>query len=110
VVTVERHGHKRPRLHQPSGAHPPEHQVEQPLGQREVRHDAPPQRLVGDDRLAPPVGDVPGLLPHREHVAGAFVERDHRRLIQHDAAPPLEHHGVGGAQIDREVAGHFRRV
>ena len=41
----------------------------------------------------------------RVHLAGAVVDRDHRRLGQHDAAPTHVDERVGGTQIDRDVAG-----
>ena len=45
-----------------------------------------------------------GLDADRVHLAGALVDRDDRRLGQHDAAPAHVHEGVGRAEVDRHVA------
>jgi hypothetical protein len=37
-------------------------------------------------------------------LSGARVDRHHRRLAEHDAAPAHVHEGVGGAEIDGHVA------
>ena len=39
----------------------------------------------------------------RVHVAGRLVDRDHRRLAEHDAAPAHVDERVGGAEIDGHV-------
>ena len=40
-------------------------------------------------------------------VRPAFLaDRDHRRLVQHDALPADVDQRVGGAEVDGEVAGH----
>ena len=45
-------------------------------------------------------------MAHGQHVLGAAVERDHRGLVQHDALAARVDEGVGGAEIDGEVASH----
>ena len=49
---------------------------------------------------------VPGLVAHREHFAGAAVQRDHRRLVEDDAVALAVDERVGRAEVDREVAPH----
>ena len=40
----------------------------------------------------------------RERTTVAHVDRDHRRLVEHDAAPAHVHERVGSAEVDRHVA------
>ena len=55
---------------------------------------------------------VPGRAPEhalcldadRVHLAGALVDRDDRRLGEHDAASTDVDEGIGGAEVDRHVA------
>jgi len=54
---------------------------------------------------------VPGVRPSMRfasrptavHLAGALVDRDDRRLREHDAASPHVDEGVGGAEVDGHV-------
>jgi hypothetical protein len=50
--------------------------VQQSLGEREVADGTASQRLEGDHRLVALTGRLPRFLPHRQHLAGALVERD----------------------------------
>ena len=69
---------------------------------------------VGDHAVLerPDRGDRPGraaehplrLDPDGVHLAVPLVDRDHRRLREHDAAPPHVDEGVGGAEVHRHVA------
>ena len=45
-----------------------------------------------------------GLGAHRQQGAGQDVDGDHRRLVQHDALAPDVDEGVGGAQVDGDIA------
>src|SRR3989338_252415 len=55
--------------------------------------------------------NVFGLPPDRDHAPRLLVHRDHRGLIDHDAAALHVHQGVGGAEIDANVIGkHVERV
>ena len=45
-----------------------------------------------------------GLDADRVHLAGARVDRDHRGLGEHDAAPAHVDERVRGAEVDRHVA------
>ena len=47
--------------------------------------------------------------PDRDHLAVVGVERDHRRLVQHDAASAHVDQRVGGAEVDRHVAAEERQ-
>ena len=55
---------------------------------------------------------VPGVRPSirfassadRVHLAGRLVDRDDRRLAEHDAAPAHVDERVGGAEVDGHVA------
>ena len=55
---------------------------------------------------------VPGVRPSMRlasiptgvHLAAALVDRDDRRLGEHDAAPAHVDERVGGAEIDRHLA------
>ena len=44
--------------------------------------------------------------PIAEHLAGAAVQRDHRRLVEDDAVALAIHERVRRAQVDRQVAPH----
>jgi hypothetical protein len=45
-----------------------------------------------------------GIDADRVHVAGCRVDRDHRGLGEHDAAPAHVHERVRGAEVNRHVA------
>ena len=53
-----------------------------------------------------PADQLPGLLAHREDLAGTGVHRDDARFVEDDAFALAIHEGVRGAQVDREVAAH----
>ena len=44
-----------------------------------------------------------GFLAHGFHLAGILVDRDDRRLIDHDAFALGEDQRVRGAQVDGEI-------
>ena len=51
------------------------------------------------------LGREPDFLDHLLAVGPAFLaDRDHRGLVQHDALAAHVDQGVGGAEVDREVA------
>ena len=69
----------------------------------EVGDRAVAQRTRRDDVAGRATDHLPRFEAHRQHIAGPLVERDNRRLVEHDAAPPLVHQRVCGAEIDRQV-------
>ena len=46
---------------------------------------------------------LPSLLANRLHVADPRIDRNHRRLEQHDALAPPKDDCIRGTQIDREL-------
>jgi hypothetical protein len=61
--------------------------------ERPDRHDVPGR----------PADHPLGFHPDRHDLAGVGVEGHHRRLVEHDPAPPHVHQGVRGAEIDGHV-------
>ena len=70
----------------------------------EVGDDAVLQRADGRDRPGRASEHPLRLDADRVHLAGALVDRDDRRLGEHDAAPADVDQRVGSAEIDRHVA------
>ena len=86
-----------------------EQEPDHPLGDLEVGDRSLAERPHGHDVAGRAPDHLPGLVAHRQHLLGALVERDHGRLVEHDAPAPLVDEGVGGAEVDGEVAGHGQR-
>ncbi len=82
-------------------------EADHPLGDVEVGDGAAAQRANGDDVAGSPTDHLPRLVAHRQHLVGAAVEGDDRGLVEDDPAVPLVDQGVGGAQVDGEVARHL---
>ena len=101
-----RHADDDPGPVEPADTHPLQQQPDHALGDLEVGDGALAQRAHGDDVARRAPDHLPGLVAHGQHVLGAAVERDDRRLVQHDALAARVHQGVGGAEVDGEVAGY----
>ena len=87
---------------------PLQQQADHALGDVEVGDGALAQRAHGDDVAGRAPDHLPGLVAHGQHVAGLLVEGDHRRLVEHDAPAPGVDERVGRAEVDGEVAAHWR--
>ena len=74
------------------------------LGDVEVGDDAVLQRPDRRDRPGRPAEHALRLDSDRVHFSGALVDRDHRRLGEHDSAPADVDERVGGAEVDGHVA------
>jgi len=74
------------------------------LGDVEVRDHAVLQRADRADRPGRAAEHALGLEADRMHLAGALVDRDDRRLREHDAAPAHVHECVCGSEVDGHVA------
>ena len=99
-----RHADEHARAIQPVDAGPLEQQPDHALRDLEVGDRAAAQRPHRDDVAGRAADHLPRLLPHREHVLRAAVERDDGRLVQDDPAPARVDERVRGTEIDREVA------
>ena len=78
--------------------------AEHRLGDLEVGDHAVAQRPVGGDRRRRAADHPLRVGADGVHLAGALVDRDHRRLGEHDPAPAHVDDRVGGAEIDGDVA------
>ena len=74
------------------------------LGHVEVGDHAVLQRADRRDRPGRAAEHPLRLDADRVHLAGALVDRDHRRLREDDPAPSHVDEGVGRTEIDRHVA------
>ena len=74
------------------------------LGHVEVGDHAVLERTDRADRAGRAAEHPLRLEPDGVHVAGALVDRDHRRLGEHDPATTHVHEGVRGAEVDGHVA------
>ena len=74
------------------------------LGHVEVGDDAVLQRADRGDRARRAAEHPLRLDADGVHLAGALVDRDDRRLGEHDAAPAHVDERVGGAEVDGHVA------
>ena len=79
------------------------------LGDLEVGDHAVAQRAVGRDRGRRAADHQLGVGADRVDLAGALVDRHHRRLGQHDPAPAHVDDRVRGAEVDRHVADRPQR-
>ena len=73
------------------------------LGDLEVGDHAVPQRPVGGDRGRRAADHPLRVGADRVDLAGALIDRDDRRLGQHDPAPAHVDHRVGGAEVHGDV-------
>ena len=74
------------------------------LGDLEVIDHAVLERADGADRAGGAAQHALGLATHGVDFAGALVDGHHGRLGEHDAAAADIHQGVGGTQVDGDVA------
>ena len=89
---------------EPGHADALQQQPDHALGDVEVGDGAAAQRPHGDDVAGRAADHLPGLVAHGQHLAALAVEGDDRRLVQHDAPALGVHQGVGGAEVDGQVA------
>ena len=87
-------------------AGPPQQQADRPLGDVEVGDGPLAQRAHGHDVPRGAADQLPGLVADGQHLVGAGVEGDDRRLLEDDPPALGEDLGVGGPEVDREVPGH----
>ena len=76
---------------------------DQALRDLEVGDRATAQRPHRDDVAGRAPDHLPRVVPHREHVLAAAVERDDGRLVEDDPLAPRVDKRVGGAEVDGEV-------
>ena len=81
-----------------------EEQPDHALRDIEVGDRTTAQRTHRDDVARSAADHLPRFLAHRQHVLRAAVERDHRRLVEDDAARARIHQRVRRTEIDREIA------
>ena len=74
-------------------ADPLEQQADHALGDLEVGDGALAQGAHRDDVAGRAADHLPRLVAHGQHVLGAAVERDDRRLVEHDALAPARRPG-----------------
>ena len=91
------------RMREPVLVHLLDEVAQHLLGHVEVGDHAVLQRADRADRAGRAAEHPLRLEPDRVHVARALVDRDHRRLGEHDAAPAHVHERVGGAEVDGHV-------
>ena len=80
------------------------------LGGVEVCDDTVLQRTDRDDVSGRTANHLLGVCADCEDAAGVLVDRDNRRLVQHDAAAADIDKGVGGSEVDRHVTADKRHV
>src|SRR6267142_6516497 len=73
------------------------------LGHLEVRNDAVAKRPRCRDMSGSTSDHPPCLRTHRIHAPTALIDRDDRRLEQHDPLSPPVHDRVRGPEIDSEL-------
>ena len=78
--------------------------AQHPLGDVEVGDDAVLEWPDRADRPRRPAQHPLRLDADGVHLAGVRVDRDDRRLGQHDPAATHVHERVGGAEVDRHVS------
>jgi len=81
---------------------------EHPLGDVEVGDDAVLQRAHRDDVSGRAADHPLGLDADGDDLPGIGIERDDRRFVEHDAAAPDVHQGVGCAEVDCHVTAQKR--
>jgi hypothetical protein len=79
--------------------------VEHLLRDVEVGDHTVLQRADGDDVARRASEHGLGLVPHRQDRVVGLVDRDDRRLVEHDALAAHVDQRVGGAEIDGEIVG-----
>jgi hypothetical protein len=70
----------------------------------EVGDHAVLQRTDGEDVLGRAPDHLLRLDTDRERAAIADIDRDHRRLVEHDPTTAYVDERVGGSEVDRHVA------
>ena len=75
------------------------------FGDVKIRDHSVLHRLYGDDIGGRPPEHLFGLVPYGKHLLAVPVERDDRRLIDHNPAPLRIHKGIGRPEIDGQVTG-----
>ena len=103
-VTPDGHADDDARVREAVLVHLLDEVAEHLLGHVEVGDDAVLQRPDRGDRARRAAEHPLGLDADRVDLARALVDRDHRRLGEHDAAAAHVDERVGGAEIDGHVA------
>ena len=80
--------------------------LEHALRDVELGHRTRAERANRDHVARVAADQVPHLVAHPEHPAGAAVKRDNRRLVEDDPVALSVDQRVRGTQIDREVTPH----
>jgi hypothetical protein len=75
----------------------------------EVGDDAVLHRLDGDDVAGSAAQHLLGVAPDSFDLAVHLVDGDDRRFVDHDALAARIHAGVGGAEVNREIARKERK-
>ena len=78
--------------------------VEHLLGDFEVGYDAILHGLDGDDVAGGAAEHLLGLLAHGLHFTGVLVDGHNGGLVDNNALAGREDQGVGGAEINGQVA------
>ena len=92
-----------PRMREPVLVHLLDEVAQHLLGHVEVGDHAVLQRADRADRAGGASEHPLRLEPDRVHLARPLVDRDHRGLGEHDAAPSYVHESVGRAKVDGHV-------
>ena len=97
--------HPRPRDHPDPVVHPVDEVLDHLLGDVEVADDAVAERPDRDDARRRPADHPLRLRPDRQDALRLGVDRDDRRLAHDDPAVADVDQGVGGPEVDPDVAG-----
>ncbi len=101
--------HARRRAEPAVAVHLADEVLQHALGVGEVGDDAVLHRAHGGDVARRAANHALGFGADRDDrlaaAAGFILDRDHRGLVQHDALAAYIDQRVGGAEIDRDVAG-----
>ena len=102
------HRHQHPRPREPHGHRAADHDLDHALGDVELGHRALAERADREHAARVAAQQLPGVLAHRQHFAGARVHRDDGRFLEDHALALAVHQRVRGAEVDREVPTHVR--
>jgi hypothetical protein len=102
---ARRRAHDEPRAAHPALLDLAQEVAQHLLGDLEVGDHAVAQGPDRLDRRRGAADHALRLATHRMNFTGVGVDRDYRRLAGHDAGVADVHQRVGGAQVDRHVAG-----
>ena len=107
---ARRHADDHPRLAPLAGVDPLDEVAQHLLADLEVGDDAVLQRPDGLDVVGRAAHHPLRLEADRDGAAVVDVDRDDRGLVEHDALAADVDQGVGGAEVDGEVAAEAERV